>query len=249
MVGLVRHHGLPLWSMEKPDPGKAVIKASLEVNTQWLYILAKADALGRICKDQNELLERLEFFKELCIEQRCWGFPKVFDSNLAKFSYFRKETQSADFVPFDDTLSDVVILSGIAGSGKDHYLSLHHPKLPVVSLDKLRQAQKIDRNDTKGNGRIIQQAMEDAKKYLRSGEPFAWNATNITAQMREQLINQFAVYKPRIKLVYLEVPYAKLLRQNKDREHSIPTIAVERMIDRLEVPKIWEAHEVAYCCQ
>jgi predicted kinase len=247
IVGLIRHHGLPLWSMEKQEPAKAVIKASMEVNTEWLYILAKADALGRKCADKEDLLERLEFFKELCLEQQCWGTSKHFPSNLSKFTYFRKDDQSPDFVPFENTLSEVIILSGIAGSGKDRYLALNHPKLAVVSLDRLRREHKIDRNDSKGNGRIIQQAIEQAKQYLRNGESFAWNATNITRQMREQLIDQFTVYKARITLVYVEVPYSKLLSQNKAREYCLPDSVIERMIDKLEVPNMWEAHDLKYC--
>ena len=189
IIGLVRHHGLPLWGLEKRDPVKTIIKASLEVNTEWLYLLAKADALGRTCTDIDILLEKLEFFKELCKEQNCWGRPRHFASDLAKFSYFRKDDQSPDFVPFENKLSEVVVLSGIAGSGKDHYLAKNYPGLPV---------------------------------------------------------DQFAVYKPKIKLVYVEVAYAKLLAQNKNREHPIPVIALERMIDKLEIPKAWEAHEVIY---
>lgn len=249
IVGLVRHHGFPLWALQKPDPIKALLKTSLEVNTEWVYLLAKADVLGRICADKNNLMERLEFFKELCIEQNCWGKPKQFPSNLSKFTYFRKDEQNADYVPFEDTKSDVIILSGIAGSGKDRFLTLHYPKLPVVSLDQLRRDQKIDRNDSKGNGRVIQQALELAKQHLRKGAPFAWNATNITTQMRDQLISQFAVYKPHLTLVYVEVPYTKLLSQNKSREHPIPESALQRMIDKLEVPKPWEANQVQYHVQ
>ena len=48
---LVRLHGLPLWAIEKSDPTKEVISASLVVNTKLLSILAKADVLGRICAD------------------------------------------------------------------------------------------------------------------------------------------------------------------------------------------------------
>ncbi len=246
IVGLILHHGLPLWCMEKSDPIKTVIRASLEVNTQWLYILAKADAMGRICSDRQDLLERLEYFKELCMEQNCWGTPRTFPSDLARFTYFREHDQHPDFVPYEETGSDVLMLSGIAGSGKDKFLTIQYPLLPVVSLDQLRRENKVDRNDSKGNGRVIQQATEQAKKYLRNDDPFAWNATNITAQMREQLVDLFATYKAKVKLTYIEVPYPKLLTQNKDREHPIPGSAIERMIDKLEVPKIWEAHAVSY---
>ena len=55
---LVRWHGLPLWAIDKDDPRKAVIEVSLEVNTKHLALLARADALGRICQDQADLLLR-----------------------------------------------------------------------------------------------------------------------------------------------------------------------------------------------
>ena len=246
VVGLVRHHGLPLWIMEREDPVRTLLKVSLEVNTEWLYILSLADALGRICADTDDLLYRLALFKALCIEQNCWGQERRFATAPARFSYFRKADQSADFVPYEDKADEVVILSGIAGSGKDHYIAQHYNNMPVISLDDMRRKGKIDRRDTRGNGRIIQAATEQARQYLRSAIPFVWNATNITLQMREQLVNTFAVYKPFIRLVYLEVPYAVLISQNKCREGSLPQAAIDRMIERLEVPKLWEAHEVQY---
>ena len=248
IVGLVKYHGLPVWIFDKPDPVKALLKASLEVNTQLLYLLAKADMLGRICSDKEEMLYRVEMFREFCIENNCWGIPRAFESDLSQFRYFYKDDQAPGFVPFDDTTTDVIMLSGIAGSGKDHYLSKYHKDLPIISLDDMRRKMKIDRKDTRGNGRIIQEAIELAKQYLRSNKAFVWNATNITVQMRMQLIALFATYNARICLVYLEVPYRVLIGQNKGREFAIPAIALERMIDKLEVPQLWEAHKVVYHC-
>ncbi|MBA3682924.1 MAG: AAA family ATPase [Bacteroidetes bacterium] len=246
IVGLVRYHGLPLWVFEKQNPVQALLKASLEVDTQLLVMLAKADVLGRICSDKKELLYKIDMFKELCIEQDCWGKPKQFPSGLARFLFFRKEDQSPDYVPFDATKSEAVLLSGIAGSGKDHYIKKHLCDHTIISLDDMRRKLKIKYNDTKGNGRIIQEAKEAARECLRAGKPFVWNATNITAQMRTQLIDLFEVYDPVIKIIYLEVPYKMLMSQNKNREFPIPGMAIEKMIDKLEVPKLWESHSVVY---
>lgn len=246
IAGLVKYHGLPVRLMDKPDAVKTLLRASLEVNTEWLYLLAKADIMGRICSDSPDLLYRVELYKEMCLEQDCWGKPKQFPGSLARFRYFRKDDQDPGYVPFDDRKGDVILLSGIAGSGKDHYLAQNYPGLTVISLDSMRRRLKVDRNDTKANGRIIQEAQELAKKYLSAGKPFAWNATNITTQQRDQLIGLFAEYNPTIHIVYAEVPYARLLAQNEARDLPIPPIALERMIDRLEVPKDWEAHEVKY---
>lgn len=243
IVGLVRHHGLPLWIFSKPNPEKALIKASFEVNTRLVALLAKADVLGRICPDKEELFERIELFRELCIEHQCWGKPKDFETSLAKFNYFIKENQSLDYCPFDDFENEVVLMSGIAGSGKDHYIRTKLSHLPVISLDDMRRKEKVSHNDPKGNGQIIQKAKEMAREYLRNKKPFIWNATNITSQMRSTLIELFATYKAKTRIVYVETEYKKLIHQNIDRNHPIPRAALEKMIDKLEVPKAWE------CCE
>jgi len=246
IVGLVRYHGLPLWVFEKPNPVQALLKASLDVDTKLLVMLAKADVLGRICADQSELLYRIDMFRELCIEQGCWGKAYQFPGELSRFSFFRKEEQSPAYLPFDSRRGEVILMSGVAGSGKDHYVRTHLPDYAVVSLDHLRRKLKVRHDDAKGNGRIIQEAKEQAREYLRQGRPFVWNATNITAQMRSQLIDLFAVYDPVIRIVYIEVPYKVLVHQNRNREFPIPAMAIEKMIDKLEVPGAWEAHRVEY---
>ena len=82
--------------------------------------------------------------------------------------------------------------------------------------------------------------------FLRKGQPFAWNATNITKQMRSQWIDLFVSYKARVRLVYLEVPYYDWHRQNSNREHPVPTNVLQRLLGKLEVPTPDEAHSVEY---
>lgn len=243
---LVRYHGLPLWIFEKSDPQKTLLQVSLEVNTEWLAIFAKADVLGRICEDQSELLYRIELFKELCIENDCWGKPKAFYSDLAKFEYFMKDDKQPNYQPFDDYKSEVIMLSGLPGVGKDTYIRKYLKDYKIVSLDDIRRELKISPTDSKGNGKVVQLAKEQAKKYLRNESPFVWNATNITRQMREQLIDLFTTYKAKTTLIYLEVPFNVQNKQNQSRESIVPPMAVRKMISKLEIPQIWEANEVIY---
>ncbi len=246
IVGLVKYHGLPRKVLDMPNPVKALLQASLEVNTMWLAILATADVLGRTCADKEELLFQIDLFKEFCLEHDCWGKPFAFASRLAKFNYFRKEDESPLYEPFDNTRTQAIIMAGIAGAGKDCYIQQHYPNHLVISPDTMRREQKIRPKDGKENGRIIQETKDMAKAYLQSQRPFIWNATNITLQMREQLINVFADYLPIITIVYVEVPYQQLLAQNREREFAFADTAIEKMINSLEVPKQWEAHEVKY---
>lgn len=243
---IVRHHGLPLWIMDKPDPRKSIIEASLVCNTKLLEIIAKADVLGRICPDADELLYKIELFKELAIENNCYGTSRPFASDLARFRYFHSDNTYPDYVPFDDRKFEVVIMCGIPGSGKDYYIKHHIGNYPVVSLDALRLEYDIEPGDKSGTGQIIQMAKEKAREFMRKKQNFIWNGTNLTRQIRQQVIDLCEDYGGRVRLVYVEVPYKKVLHQNTNREYPIPETVLERFINKLEMPSPSEAHHVEY---
>ena len=85
---LVRYHGLPLWFYEKADPVRAVIEASQTVSLREVALLAEADVRGRICADQAELLERIAYFRDFCMENRCWEGTRKLPSDHSRFLYF-----------------------------------------------------------------------------------------------------------------------------------------------------------------
>lgn len=246
VVGLVRYHGLPLWVFEKPDPAKAAIMASLEVNTEWLALLAKADVRGRTCDDQAEMLFKVDCFEAFCREQGCWGVPKSFASNEARVYYIEHEGAYPDYVPFERHAEEVILMSGLPGAGKNTYIRQHYPDMPVIALDDIREDWGIDPTDKSGNGRVIQEAKEQARVFLRKRQGFIWNATNTTRQMRQQLIDLFNSYQLRVRVVYVEVPYADLHKQNRNREAIVPDAVLEKLISKLEIPASWEAHAVTY---
>lgn len=246
VTALVRYHGLPLWLLEKNDPLKQLVKASMEVNTQWLTLLARADALGRTCSDPDDLLYRLDCFEEFCREHDCWGNARSFSSAHARMHYLLHEDAYVDYVPFDTPVTEVVLMSGLPGAGKDSYVKKHFRDMPVISLDGIREEMDIDATDKSGNGQVIQEAKERARTYLRKQKGFVWNATNTTRQMRTQLIELFMTYKAAVRIVYIETPYQSLFNQNRNREEVVPAAVIERLIDKLEVPVLWEAHDVEY---
>ncbi|MBT32437.1 MAG: poly(A) polymerase [Thalassobius sp.] len=243
---LVRLHGLPLWAIEKSDPTKEVISASLVVNTKLLSILAKADVLGRICADQKEILLRIDLFIELCKEHNCFGTARKFESNYSRFWYLNKANTSPDYVPFDDLKFDVYVMSALPGSGKDTYVNQNLKGLPVLSLDEIRREYNIDPTDKKKNGEVIQIGKERAKEYMRARKSFVFNATNLTTDRRGKWISLFAEYGGRIKIIYVEVPYKQLLSQNHNRKYKVPEKVIEKMLNGLEIPTPREAHELRF---
>ncbi|WP_332368036.1 ATP-binding protein [Spirosoma telluris] len=139
-----------------------------------------------------------------------------------------------------------MLLSGLPGSGKDTFIARHLADWPVVSLDTYRRKLKISPTDKQGTSRVVQMAKEEAKALLRSRTSFVWNATNLTHQLRQQLVDLFTTYKARVRIVYVEVPYRQLIRQNRERDHIVPDDVLQRMMARLEIPAVWEAHQVDY---
>ena len=242
---LVRLHGLPLWAITQDHPAKEVIYASTVVNTEHLAMLAKADVLGRICPKPEEVLFKIELFKELCLENDCFGKEKSFKSNYGRFLYFTKEASSPDYEPFDDLICTVTMMCALPGSGKDTYIE-KHLEIPVLSLDDIRRAHKIAPTDKKKNGQVIQLAKEKAKEFLRSKTDFVFNATNISTDIRNRWISLFTDYNARVKIVYIEVPFRKLKKQNANRDHKVPEAVIDKMIGKLEMPTVREAHDLEF---
>lgn len=242
IVSLVRYHGLPLWFFERPE--SEIFHASQHVPLQWIALLAEADVRGRICQDQQGLLDRIELFRQFSQEHSCYTKAKTFPNERTKYLYFQGNLKDSTYPVYDQTSCEVIMLSGLPGVGKDYWIHQNNPGLPIISLDDLRIQHKIS---PKGNqGTLIQLAKEQARKYLRSNQSFIWNATNLTTQLRTPLIKLFHEYGARVMIIYIEKPYEILLKQNNKREHSVPVDAIERMIQKLEIPSIIEAHEVKW---
>lgn len=244
IASLVRLHGLPLWLMEKENPQKKIIESSLRLNTKHLKMIAEADARGRICEDLDSLLYSLELFELYSKEQNCWGVEREFETLNAQYTYFSKEDSFVDYVPFDDFKSKVTLLSGLPGMGKDYHIQSLNKDVPIISLDDIRRKNKISPTDKKRNGWVVQEAKEQARTYLRVGQDFIWNATNITALMRKQLVDLFVDYGAFVSIHYLEKPYKIWRQQNRNREYPLAEGVLDKMLLNLEIPQRTEAHEV-----
>lgn len=118
--------------------------------------------------------------------------------------------------------------------------------MPVLYLDDIRREKGVNPTDKKENGRIIQEAKEIAKEYMRIKSSFVFNATNIIADMRSKWISLFMEYNARVTIIYIEVPYKILISQNHNREYKVPENKLSELISKLEIPSYSEAHFIEY---
>jgi putative nucleotidyltransferase with HDIG domain len=242
IVALVKYGSLPLWFWDKPNPERAVIKTSQVIRCDLLSLLAEADVKGRYCNDQANLFQKIEFFREFCQENHCFEQPRVFPSAHSRFVYFQKEDGNPDYAAYDDTRFQVVMMSGLPGAGKDTWIKQNLPDWQIISLDQLRNSMGIDPEENQGA--VVNAAKAMAKEYMRDGQSFVWNATNISRQLRGMLVRFFATYQASIRIVYLEAPWKELLRRNTHRTAKLPEKVLFRLKTCLEVPDITEAHTV-----
>jgi len=135
-------------------------------------------------------------------------------------------------------------MSGLPGTGKDTWIKQNKPDLPMISLDDIRRAKKI--SPTAAQGKVANIAREQAKEYLRQHQPFVWNATNVTAQMRESLISLFETYHAHVRIVYLETSWQTLLERNRSREDAVPQSVIEEMMGKMTLPEACEARKVEW---
>lgn len=246
IVNLIRYHQIPFFLIERPDAQRKLFEVSQTTRNDLLAQVTQADARGRICADQQKLFDNIALFTVFAEEQQCWRGPRKFPSEHSRFLYFQKEDRDPNYLAFDDTGSNVIVMSGLPGAGKDHWIKTQGPAWPVISLDALRAEMKIKPTDNQGI--VIARARDLAREHLRRKQNFIWNATNLSRQMRERCLSLCAAYNARIRIVYLETPEKNLWIQNKERQASVPTSVIHRLLSRWEVPDLTEAHEVQLIC-
>jgi predicted kinase len=242
ITALVRHHQVPYYLADRPDGQRLAIEVSQTARCDWLALVAEADVRGRVCQDQQRLLDNVSLFAEFCREEGCLCSPRAFASDHARFLYFRSPQRHPDAPAHDDFRAEVVMTSGLPGAGKDTWVRNNLPGWPMVSLDAVRGELDVDPKDDQGQ--VINRAREQARGLLREGRSFVWNATNLSRQVRGQCIQLLADYHARIRIVYVEAPEERLCGQNRQRPAPVPLAVLERLLDRWEVPDGTEAHRV-----
>jgi len=239
---LVRYHGRPVFLLEREEPTHEVIRHSWLVNNKLLYLFALADSRGRDTDAMDRPEENLHYWKEVAQELGCFESPYPFATDHARFIFFRHAQPNVHYVPHENFSCTVTVLSGLPGSGKDHWISKHGGKQPVVALDLIREEMDVDPADNQGE--VAQIARERCREYLRSKTSFIFNATNTMRSTRGRWLDLFTDYNAQLNLVYIEPTLSKIVRQNRERTTAIPETVIRRLAEKCEPPTWVECHHL-----
>lgn len=247
---LVRYHSFPPHAIDSPDAKvrlhKIAANGSLapDFSIKMLCTLSKADMMGRICDDKAEMLDQIALSEELAKEEGCYDAPYPFPSDLTRRAFLSGRDIWKEQPLYDDTWGEVVLMSGLPGTGKDTWIRKNLPDIPMVSLDDIRRQHKIA--PTAPQGFVANLAKEQAKELLRKHQPFVWNATNLTTDTRQKLISLFEDYKARVRVVYLETDWHTQLQRNASRPDQVPISVISSMLGKLAPPEAYEATNVEW---
>lgn len=252
ICNLIRYHMLPVNMLEQRQPENRLREIAsigeLANDFSWklLCILSEADMRGRIVSDIEESLEKIDLCRIMAEEADCFLEPYHFQDAYTKRAYLSGRNVMPDQSLYDDTWGEVILMSGLPGTGKDTWIQRNLSHLPMVSLDEIRKELKL--KPTEPQGAVIQKAQERAKEFLRKKQPFVWNATNITRDTRQKQISLFERYGASVRIVYLETEWNTLLERNGSRADEVPKNAIERMLAKLVLPTPQEAKIVEWYC-
>lgn len=244
---LIKYHSFPLYIY---DDEKKIIKLSLnqelvnDFNIKMLCILSKADILGRIGPDKDINIDKIEYCILKAKELNCYETSFKFSNNYTKIKYLNNDNIWYHQELYDDTNLEVILISGLPGTGKDTYIKNNFSSLPMISLDDLREKLNVDPEDEQGT--IYNLAKEKAKEYLRNKQPFVWNATNLTNLIRQKQIKLFHDYHAKVRIIYLETSYEEVLLRNSSRNRVVPESVINKMLRNLNIPENYEAEKVEW---
>lgn len=252
VCNLIRYHSFPPHAIDDPDGRRKLmaIAANGELcpmfTIELLCVLCEADALGRECNDKARMLEQISLCAELAKENGCYDAPFPFPSSYTRYSYLVGKDIAPEVELFDDTWGEVILLSGLPGTGKDTWIKEHYPDFPMISLDEIRKEMGI--SPTENQSKVVEIARERARELLRKKQSFVWNATNLSPMVRMKQIKLFSQYHASVRIVYLETAWEEQLRRNGSRKDAVPEGAICHMMEELVLPEAKEAQWVGWNC-
>ena len=253
VCNLIRYHSFPPHAIDDPDGKRKLlaIAANGELcplfTIELLCVLCESDALGRVCQEKQErihMAEQVQLCREFARESGCYDHPFAVPSAHTRYSYLTGKDIAPAVELYDDTWGEVVLMSGLPGTGKDTWINEHYPDLPMISLDEIRREMKISPTDNQS--KVVEIARERAKELLRKKQPFVWNATNLSPMVRAKQINLFTQYHASVRIIYLETEWSEQLRRNASRPDAVPQQAICHMMEELVLPEAKEAQQVQW---
>jgi predicted kinase len=125
------------------------------------------------------------------------------------------------------------VLMGIPACGKSTYAAnMERNGWIVVSTDRVREQLTGSESAQSKNDEVFKIAHEMVRSLLSNGSNVVFDATNVQARSRNELLNIVAEIGALSELHVINTPWFVCLERNKIRERVVPEHAMDRMRDQ-----------------
>lgn len=241
---LIKYHMVPLYIASENNIRRTIkLSTNNELtkyfNLEMLYIVSKADTLGRICSDTDEQLLNLEVFKQMAISKNAYFNNYQFQNNYTKYHYCNGTNVYEEDALYDSSWGEIIVMCGLPGTGKDTYINNYFQNKNIISLDEIRKEYHIKPTDDQNE--VISVANHRMKNFLRTKQEFIWNATNITTLTRQKIISICHNYNAKVKIIFLETNWKENIKRNQNRQKEVNENIIEKLLSKLDMPENYEA--------
>ena len=273
VLSLVAYHHHPKRLVTKDQPEPRWSRLARLVPTELVYWLEIADIKGRICPDEDSLLDYMNLYRMEMKDLGYWSnevidpyeeWADVFQDELEgpdKYLEFVKQNAALNYeagrikspyeaigraksvFPPEDYFS-LDVTCALSGSGKSTWAGKQGK--PVVSMDAIREQITGDPSDQSQNGKVLQAAKEQLKSYLRRNKDVIWDATNTRRDFRRVPIQLGFDYGAHTKIRFWWQEASKTREQNKNRSRSVDGLVIDQQVASFQWPEKTEAHEVCF---
>lgn len=138
----------------------------------------------------------------------------------------------------------LIVLSGIPASGKSTYCNIMKSMaFLIVCPDTIRKGLYGSEN-IQGNGKeVFNHAYKQLQLFGECCQNAIFDATNLTAQRRKELVEKMRPYYDTIVCHYFRPNFEKSREQNEMRERKVPKEVIRRMYYQWEEPTVAEGFD------
>lgn len=267
VIQLTAYHHIPKLLVIKDKSRPQYARLARQVKSlELLYWLEYADMRGRTCVDEQDQIDILDLFKIQAKEYGLWesdGYGKLTEMVTSHFpndskDFHRRVIENAKIHYEDERIfmleeelaiaynyteqPHLILTCGMAGAGKSSWINENASDYYRIELDRIRDDIAKGRANQSKDDEVIRIAHNELRQALREKRNIIWDATNYRSDFRKRIIDLGLAYGAFTEIVAFHKPLGRLIKDNKEREHSIPDNAFNTMLKKFQWPEIGEAH-------
>ena len=138
------------------------------------------------------------------------------------------------------------MMIGIPGSGKSQEAEIIAKEHNAVihASDRLREELFRDVNHMGDNGFLFNELHKRIQRDLKAGKNVIYDATNINSKKRISFLKSLKDIPCEKIAILIVTPYEQCLKNNAERERSIPESVIEKMYTNFQVPYYYEGFDI-----